>query len=68
MRKLGKLFSQRVYLVALFILLQVIVMMVTVTWLSEYRPWVNGTLRVLSLVAVLYLTRPLHLIKSPGSF
>lgn len=55
MRKLGKLLFQRVVLVALFILLQLAVMLVTVMWLSEYRRWVNVLMTALSVVTIIYM-------------
>ena len=55
MRKVGKVLFQRVVLVALFILLQVGVMVVSALWLSEYRRWFNILLISLSIVTVIYL-------------
>ena len=54
-KKIGKVLFHRVVLVALFILLQVAVMVVTMVWLSEYRQWVNVLLTTLSIVTTIYL-------------
>ena len=55
MKKIGKVLFHRVVLVSLFILLQLVVMLATVSWLSEYRQWVHVLLTVLSVVVIIYL-------------
>ena len=55
MKKLAHILFHRLTAVALSILLQVAMMVVTVQWLADYRQWVEILLRVLSLTAVFYL-------------
>ena len=55
MKKIGKVLFHRVVLVSLFILLQLVVMLAMVSWLSEYRQWVHVLLTVLSVVVIIYL-------------
>ena len=54
-RNMSKIMYRRVLVVGLAILLQIIVMLVTMVLLSDYRPWIQIVLTVLSGVAVLYL-------------
>ena len=55
MRKIGKLAFQRVVIVAFFILLQLVVILSTMVWLSNYRPWINMALNILSIITIVYL-------------
>ena len=54
-RSVGKIMYRRVLIVGLSILLQLVVMLATMIWLSDYRQWVQILLSVLSGVSVLYL-------------
>ena len=55
MRKIGKLAFQRVVIVTFFILLQLVVILSTMVWLSTYRPWINMALNILSIITIVYL-------------
>ena len=55
MRNLPKLIFNRVVIVSLSILLQIIVILAGVSWLKEYRGWINVALSVLSWLAVVYI-------------
>ncbi len=55
MRKVQKVALQRVVLVALSLLLQLGVFLVTMIWLSDYRQWVMVLLTALSVIAVIYV-------------
>ena len=54
-RRVGKLVYRRVMIVGLSILLQIVVMLVTMLLLSDYRRWVQTAMTILSAVSVLYL-------------
>ena len=55
MKKLTKLLFKRVVIVAFFILLQIIALLVTMVWLSEYRQWVHTLLTAVALITIVYL-------------
>ena len=55
MSRLGKLIFQRVIVVAFFILLQLVALLSTVIWLSEYRRWIQVVMTVLSILTIVYL-------------
>lgn len=54
-KKLSKLLTNRIFLVAMAILLQVVWMGILLWSLSSYSKYLNFTVRILSLVMVLYL-------------
>ena len=53
MRNFLKLVFNRVVIVSLSILLQIIVLLACVIWLKDYRSWINVALSVLSWAAVI---------------
>ena len=55
MRNILKLLFQRVVLVSLSILLQIVLMIFFMTRLADYRPWFEALMAVLRVVSVLYL-------------
>ena len=55
MRNLPKLIFNRVVIVSLSILLQIVVLLAGVVWLREYRSWINVALSVISWLAVIYI-------------
>lgn len=55
MRNLPKLIFQRVVLVSLAILLQIVVLLSGVLWLKDYRQWIDTAMRLLSWVSVIYI-------------
>ena len=55
MRNFLKLVFNRVVIVSLSILLQIIVLLACVIWLKDYRSWINVALSVLSWATVIYI-------------
>ena len=55
MRNFLKLVFNRVVIVSLSILLQIIVLLAGVIWLKDYRSWINVALSVLSWATVIYI-------------
>ena len=65
MRNFLKLVFNRVVIVSLSILLQIIVLLAGVIWLKDYRSWINVALSVLSSTSC--PTGATHPIRSRGS-
>jgi len=55
MRNLGKLLFQRVVLVSLGILLQILAMLAFMSWLADYRPWFSVLMLLLRVFFTVYL-------------
>lgn len=55
MRNLPKLIFNRVVIVSLSILLQIVVLLSGLSWLREYRQWIDVVLTILSWGSVIYI-------------